>query len=159
MKEQKFHKLTGLMALLTFAVFTLCLLLVLLSGAKVYRRLAADGARQYTCRTAAQYLTTRVRQADSLQVENFAGTDALVFPETVNGRAYLTRVYCYDGNLRELFTAREGTFSPEDGEILFPAQALSLTLEKDCLQVVITLPDEKQQSLILYLPAGKGDAP
>ena len=159
MNERRFHKLTGLMALLTFAVLTLCLLLVLLSGAKVYRRLAADGAQQYACRTAAQYVTTRVRQADTLLVENFAGTEALVFPETVNGRAYLTRIYCYDGHLRELFTAREGDFLPEDGEILFPAQSLSLTLEKQCLQAVITLPEGKQQTLILYLPAGKGDAP
>ena len=159
MKERQFHTLTDLMALLTFALFGTCVLLVLLSGAKIYRQLAEDGQQQYARRTAAGYLTTRVRQADSVSVADFGTTQALVFPETVDGRTYLTRVYCYEGSLRELFTAQSGSFSPEDGEILFPAQSLSLTMDADCLQAVITLPDGTQIPLTWYLHPGKGALP
>ena len=159
MKEKRFHKLTDLMALLTFAVFGTCVLLVLLSGAKVYRQLAEDGQQQYARRTAAGYLTTRVRQAESVSVTDFDGTQALVFPETVDGRTYLTRVYCYEGSLRELFTAQSGSFSPEDGEILFPVQSLSLTMDANCLQAVITLPDGTQVPLTWHLHTGKEDLP
>ena len=151
MKELRSNKITQLMALLTFAVFAVCVLLVLLSGADVYQRLTAEGENQYARRTAAQYLTTRVRQAEDVTVGDFAGLDALEFRETVNGRGYITRVYCYEGDLRELFTPAEGNFLPEDGEKLLQAEDLSLSLEENLLQVQITLPDGSVQTLQLSL--------
>lgn len=156
MKERKFHNLTRLMALLTFAVFAVCVLLVLLSGADVYRRLTEEGEAQYVRRTAVQYITTRIRQAETVEIADFHGLDTLQFRETVNGREYLTRVYCHDGSLRELFTPASGQFLPEDGEKLLNAEALSLSLEEGLLQVVITLPDGSTQTLQLQQ---KGDGP
>ena len=73
-KEQENSKITGLMALLVFAVFAVCVLGVLLTGAGVYKRLVGSGAEDYSRRTAAQYVTTRVRQADragSVGLEDF----------------------------------------------------------------------------------------
>ena len=156
MKERKFQKLTRLMALLTFVVFAVCVLLVLLSGADVYRRLTVTGEAQYARRTAAQYITTRIRQAASVEVSEFSGLDTLQFRETVDGRDYLTRVYCHDGFLWELFTSEDGQFLPEDGEKLLKAEALSLSLEDGLLQIAITLPDGSTQILLLQQ---KGDAP
>lgn len=157
MKELTFQKLTRLMTLLTFAVFAVCVLLVLLSGADVYRRLTEEGESQYARRTAAQYITTRIRQAGSVQVGEFSGLDALEFRETLNGRSYLTRVYCYDGFLRELFTPEDGQFLAEDGETLLNVEALSLSVEDGLLCVQITLPEGSTQTL--YLQQRKGDAP
>ena len=151
MKEQKFQRLTGLMALLVFAVLAFCVMLVLLSGADVYQRLTEEGESQYQRRTAAQYITTRVRQAESVRVEDFGGEEALVFPETVNGRVYLTRVYCYDGYLRELFTAESGTFQPQDGEKLMEAADLEASLSGSALSVRITLPDGSCRDLTLAI--------
>lgn len=159
MKEPKFQKLTDLMALLVFAVFAVCVLLVLLTGADVYQRLSEKGEAQYDRRTAAQYITTRVRQAETVQAEDFEGHDALVFRETVNGRTYLTRVYCHDGYLRELFTPEEGNFSPEDGEKLLEAESLALTMDGQLLCAQITLPDGSTQELALFLRSGEEAAP
>lgn len=156
MKEQTFHKLTRLMALLTFAVFAVCVLLVLLSGADVYRRLAEDRQAQYARRTAAQYITTRIRQGESVEIGEFSGLDTLQFRETLNGRSYITRIYCYDGALRELFTSEDGQFLPEDGEKLLDLEALSLSAEDGLLTVQITLPDGSIQTLYLQQ---KGDRP
>lgn len=155
MKEQKFQKITGLMALLVFGLFAVCTLLVLLSGADVYQRLTQEGQAQYRQRTASQYLTTRVRQAEDVDVGDFAGLDALICGETVNGRGYITRIYCYDGYLRELFTSETGAFHPADGEKLLEAKDLSLRLAEDVLYAQITLPDGSCQELTLYL-MGKG---
>lgn len=154
MKEQKFQKLTGLMALLTFAVFALCVLLVLLSGADVYQRLAEDGERLYDCRTAAQYITTRIRQADTagaVAVEDFEGETALVLRETVEGRTYLTRIYCCEGYLRELFTGEAGAFSPEDGEKLLEAADFAVSRDGQQITAQITLPDGSTRNLTLLL--------
>lgn len=156
MKELRSNKITQLMALLTFSVFAVCVLLVLLSGADVYQRLTKEGECQYDRRTAAQYLTTRVRQGETVTVGEFSGLDTLEFRETVNGQRYITRVYCYNGYLRELFTMEDGSFLPEEGEKLLKAEDLSLSAENGLLTAQITLPDGSVRTLLLSL---KGDAP
>ena len=153
-KEQENSKITGLMALLVFAVFAVCVLGVLLTGAGVYKRLVGSGAEDYSRRTTAQYVTTRVRQAGragSVGVEDFGGQDALVLREEIGGSVYLTRVYCFDGWVRELFTAESGDFSPEDGEKVLEAEELSFAMEGSSLLAQITLPDGTVQELTLYL--------
>lgn len=155
-------KLTDLISLVVFGIFAICILLVLLTGAGVYRNLVARGGEDYQRRTAAQYITTRVHQADThggIAVEDFGGRDALVLREEIRGRTYLTRVYCRDGFLRELFTAGNGSVSPEDGEKILEVRELSLSLEKGMLTARITLPDGSVEDLILYLRSGEVAAP
>lgn len=152
--EPRKSKITGLMSLLVFGVFAVCILAVLLTGADVYKGLVDRGAEDYDRRTAAQYVSTRVRQADaagSVSVEDFSGQPTLVLREEINGTTYLTRVYCYDGYIRELFAAESGSFSPEDGEKLLEAQQLSFSLDGDLLSARITLPDGTAQTVSLYL--------
>ena len=72
------------MVLLLFGVFAVCILSVLLTGADAYRRLSQRDQSGYEHRTASQYLTTRVRQADRLggvRVDTFDGQDTLVLSE------------------------------------------------------------------------------
>lgn len=138
-RQHQFH-ISGLAVLLVLAVFALCLLLVLLTGARVYAGLAEDGGLHHAQRTAAAYLSTRLQQSGRVYTEDFDGTDALVFPETIGGKTYLTRVYCHDGWLRELFTGENGDFSPADGEKLLEMTELSLIMEEELLQLHFTLP-------------------
>lgn len=151
----------GVLALLLFGVFAVCILSVLLTGADAYRRLSARDRDSFDRRTAAQYLTTRVRQGDRaglLWVEEFGGGTALVLAEDIDGERYLTRVYCWDGAVRELFSAADGGFSPEDGEILMAAQRLCFSLEGSLLTVELTAPSGTCQRLTLYLRSGEGAA-
>lgn len=131
--KEKSTKLTDLLALLVFAVFALCVLLVLLSGAKVYRELVSRGEASFESRTAAQYVTTRVRQAEAVTVGDFEGCQALVIPEEIDGEIYITRVYCHDGYIRELFCAENAALSPEDGEKILPAESLHFSITGDLL--------------------------
>lgn len=155
MKKDATHtKLTMLIPLLVLCVFAVCVLGVLLAGAQVYGRLTDRGQQTYNHRTAAQYIATRVRQADragSVAVEDFGGTQALVLREEAAGKTYLTRVYCHDGSLRELFTPESGAFSPDDGEVLLPVDALRLNLEDSILRAELIFTDGTKQTLTLYL--------
>lgn len=154
--------IAGLAALLVLAVFALCILLVLLTGGDAYQRLTQRDQSAYSRRTAAQYITTRVRQADGLgqvTVGDFGGADALILPESIDGEEFVTRVYCYDGSLRELFALAEDEFEPGDGEVLLPAEGLELSLDGRVLTVVITNEDGTEQELALYLRSGEGGAP
>lgn len=134
MKERS-TKITDLLALTVFAVFALCVLLVLLSGARVYRETVRRSEENFMRRTAAQYVTTRVYQAESVRVEEFGGCEALVIPETVDGETYLTRVYCHDGYIRELYCAEKSALSPADGEKVLKADSLQFSVTQDLLTV------------------------
>lgn len=145
--QQKTTKLTGLLALTVFALFAACLLLVLLLGARVYKRQTDDGLHSYARRTVAQYLATRVRQGDvsgAVAVEPFGEETALVLTEQVGGEALCTRIYCREGWLWELYTPASSTPHPQDGQRLLPVKSLTFALEHPRLTARFT--DESGQT-------------
>lgn len=147
--------------LVLLSIFAICVLSVLLMGANAYHRLTTRDQAAYERRTCAQYLATKVRQApvpDAVFVSSFGGEDALVFAENIEGETYLTRIYCCDGWLRELFSAADGIFVPEDGEKVLPAQALCLTLKDGLLSVQITDSSGRPIHLKLSIRGGGGGA-
>ena len=136
-----------------FAFFALCALLVLLSGVKVYRQLVRRGEETFAARTAAQYVTMRVRQAESVTVTDFEGCESLTVSETIDGERWLTRVYCHEGFLRELYCVENAALHPQDGEKILPLENLGFSLEEDLLTVYFP-----QREVLLCLN-GKGEAP
>ena len=147
------------MVLVLFGVFAVCILSVLLTSADAYRRLAERDEKSYDQRVAAQYLATRVRQGDEtgkIFVETFDGVDALVLQEEIDGEVYETRVYCYDGYLRELFAGKGEEFYVGDGEQILRAESMSLVQENRVIMAEITDPDGQVQGLTLYLRSGEG---
>jgi hypothetical protein len=112
----------GLAAIGMFTVFAFTILYVLLGGAKIYQRFTAAYSEAYDARTCMQYIATKVRQApcaDAVCVETFNGESALCIYEVHGEQTSVTRIYAYDGYLRELFSGAQGEFKPLDGvEIL-----------------------------------------
>jgi len=142
------QSITTLAALLLLGVFGVSILSVLLTGAGTYRRLVQRHQLSYDRRTCAQYVAARVRQApspDAVTLSRFGSSDALVIREDVDGTVYLTRVYCHDGWLMELFAAADGDFAPEDGQKLLPADSLTLTQTGTLLQADIAHSGETTQ--------------
>ena len=150
MKEHT-AKLTDLLTVLVFTVFALCVLLVLLTGAGVYRNLVKKGEDSYANRTAAQYVITRVHQAQEVSVASFGGTDALVLREQTEDGIYLTRVYCQGGYLRELYSPEDAALAPGDGEAILPMRSLELSMDSGLLTVTL----EDDTVLKLCLQPGK----
>ena len=156
---EKKRSLTGVAALLVFAVFAVGILATLLGGAGIYERPTHRGAQSYDSRTCTQYLASRVRQASGgIAVESFGGSDALLLEETIGDLAYVTRVYCHDGWLMELFSLKSGSFAPEDGTKLLPVEALTLDLEEGLLTAAISC-GGKTARLKLALRTGEGAQP
>lgn len=137
-------------ALLVLAVFAAGVLSVLLSGASAYQRLTKQDQSSYESRTATQYLATKLRQAespDAVAVATFAGLDALQITTVIEGAAYVTRIYCYDGWLMELFCAEDNAMAPEDGEKILPAAAMQLQQSGGLVTVRLTAEDGTVQTL------------
>lgn len=146
------------MALLLFGVFAACVLMVLLTGADAYRRLTRRDQAAFERRTGIQYIATRVRQSDSLDglaVENFGGVDALVLGA---GEEYVTRIYCYDGELMELYAAADLELTPEDGERIMAVDWLELKLEDGLLKIGCIDEGGSVSQMSLSLRSGEGGA-
>lgn len=147
---KKGSKLTELLALMVLLVFSLCIMVVLLTGTQVYRRLLDKGEREFAGRTGVRYITTRVRQARNVFVEDFKDCSALVFPEEIDGEVYRTLLYWYDGYVYELFCDKPEYLYPEDGERVLESEALRFEIQNDLLVVEIG-----SERLFLNLPVGK----
>ena len=158
-QKTKKHSVDALAALLLFGIFAVCILGVVLTGAKTYRGLTTRDQEAYASRTAVQYLATRVRQApttDAIDVTDFGGSDCLELTEWYGPFAYTTRIYCYDGWLRELFCEADSDFEPDAGEKVLPAQDLSLALQSGLLTMDLTDSYGTQSRLCMALP-GDGE--
>lgn len=156
MKQHK-NLLSGAAALLVLAVFAVGILGTLLGGAGIYRRLTRRDQSAYNSRTLVQYVATRVRQAPgAVTVADFGGCDALVIPQQMGEETYITRVYCFDGWLMELFSSENGVFDPQDGEKLLPAQGLELDLETGLLHARVRDHQGAVHELYLHLPGQEG---
>jgi len=143
-----------ILALLLFAVFAVCILSVLMAGAGAYRHIIDRDDSSHTQRTAAQYVSTKIRQADNpgtVAVEVFQGTQTLTLRQDLGGVVLLTQIYCYDGYLRELFHLEGSGLSPADGEKVLPMEDMSVELKDDLLSILLTASDGQQQRLFLSL--------
>lgn len=161
MRESSRPTVHGLYALLLFGIFALCVLSVLLTAARVYSRVARRDEDACLRRTAVQYLATKVRQAegDAISLASFGGGDALVIPQEIDGQTYLTRIYCWDGSLRELFSAADAGLTPEDGEVILPAQSLTLEETDGLLTVTLTDTGGSPRTLTLSIRGRGGSDP
>ncbi len=158
MRQNEKRHMDGLAALLLFGVFACCVLGVLLTGAGAYRRLTERDQASYERRTCAQYIATRVRQADRLggvSVERFGGVPAL---RLTDEGGYITYVYCCEGYLMELYAAPDAELTPADGEKLLRAAGMEVSLAGGLLEVSVTGADGGVDRLYLSLRCGEGAA-
>lgn len=156
MKRQSIkHRMDGLLMLLLFGVFAVCVLAVLLTGAKAYRGLTQRDQAAFDRRSCVQYIATRVRQGDidgCVAVEPFWGVDCLALTEG----NFTTQVYCYDGWLMELYAGTGADLEPQAGERIMRLDSLELTLEDGLLTARMVSEDGAADTLCLSLRSGEG---
>lgn len=149
-----------ILPLVLFAILAVCGVLVLLTGAEVYGRLTDRGQDAFTNRTVPLYIATKVRQADcagAVSVEQESGTDILRLSEQIDGKGYVTRIYCYEGVVRELFSAEEVPFVPEAGEMIAEADGVFFSMKDGCLTVKTAQEDGGVTEQILTLRSWSGE--
>ncbi len=119
-------------------LFAVCMFMTLAFGSLIYSDVSDVMEQQYTVRTAAGYLTTRVRQGNAdgvLEVGTFDGCEALVLREEYFEEVYVTYIYCWDGYLRELYCLEGEEFHASDGETVAAAEAVHFEIDGGLLRV------------------------
>lgn len=149
-----------------FAVFSICVMSVLLLGTGLYQRQAERDLIGYQKRTVSQYITTRIRQSDRYDacfVGDFGSGspqstgDAFFFTETIGGVPYYTCMYCCDGYLYELFAAAEDSLDKNAGERILEVGSVYFVDNGQNITAIITHADGSVQRITVHLRcAGEG---
>ena len=118
-----------------FAVFSTVMVLL---GARAYQGTVNRTAAHNADRIAPAYLRSMVRAQDEagvLRVEKAGGVQTVTLLSGEEGDAYVTRIYAYDGMLRELYSSMDYAFAPENGEAVCAADEMTAALEDGLLRV------------------------
>jgi hypothetical protein len=119
----------------TVAALALCALFLLLAmgltllGSGVYRGTVAAADENDACRTALSYLANQVRRGDTAGGVVVGALDGVPAVALSEGEDYVTYLYCYDGQLRELYTQRGSGLTPADGLAILPLDELVISLD------------------------------
>lgn len=137
---------------LLFCVFVVSSAVMLLYGLGVYRTIQFQSDESYRRQTAMLYLVNKVQQNDcgGVRVKEFSdGTQALLLDCEIEGEVYTTTLYCYDGQLREMFTPSNITLGVETGIPLVELDQMSVKEEEGYLRVVLKTSDAVEDTVIV----------
>lgn len=127
--------------LLLFAMIILSLLFLVAAGTGLYSALVEEQTRGRQTRAALSYLAARVHAADTAgSVSIGAGPegDALLLREKAGEESYETRIYLYDGALREEYVPADWPMRPESAERIAQLERFALTQERPGLLKAVT---------------------
>jgi len=141
-------------SLLLACVFAVTLLMALVTGAGVYRRVAEQVEESSEKRLGLTYITTKILsydEADRVECGDFGGGGAVYLYEDLDGLTYETILYVHDGWLMELFCEKGWEPDPEAGERIVQAQQLNVTREENLLRLGYTGASGQYDSALLSL--------
>lgn len=107
-------------ALVLFAVFTVCAMLLTVLGARVYGRIAS-GVNEMDAPLILSYVTEKLRSCDASAVSAGENGELQIREQTQNG-VYVTWIYVEEGRLKEVFLPEARQPSAEIGTVVAEAE-------------------------------------
>ncbi len=132
------HSVSGLFVFLLLGAFALFGTAMVLMGVRAYRQTAERSGMHNTARIISSYLRSMVRaddEAQAVRVEEKDGLQVIALVNTYDEEQYVTRIYVWNGSLRESFTEAEEPFEPERGDEVCPAGDMTAALSGHLLVV------------------------
>jgi len=108
----------ALFLLALFGVFLICALFIVLFGAKIYKNTVKNSDESFIERTCFTYITEKIRQNDNSKgvlIEADGDNSLVKLTKDVNGKEYVTYLYCYDGKLMEYTTTSGNSLNKAAG--------------------------------------------
>ncbi len=148
-KIERRHNIDSVFVLLLFAVFAGSILLVLLFGASSYEKLVERDAKAYNDRTGISYIVAKIRHGDernSVQIGSFSDREDVTADDIntlylrieAEGDEYFTKIYYYDGYIREVLCMEEAGLQPEAGNEILEAKGVSFSKDGNLITIKIT---------------------
>lgn len=148
------HAVNGFLTLLIYGIFALFSLLLVVTGARVYKGVVAVGNENTQMRSSFSYVANKVRMstraAGTVCLKEQEGVQVLVLASTLEG--YETRIYYYEGALWEAYQAVDQPFTPELGEKLMDLSMFQIEETQTGHLLLRTIDtDGNERSLHLYI--------
>lgn len=137
------HAISGVFVFLLLGVFAVFSTVMVMMGAKAYRGTVEGSALNNSIRVASSYIRTMLRSDDEvgvLKVEDVDGIRTITM-ENDYGDIYVTRLYVYEGKLREWFAMAEIPFEPGKGETVCDLDSMQAELNDGMLKVIVSRGD------------------
>lgn len=150
-------KSSGLLTLMLFLIFAICIVAVILGSAGIYDRLVQNSAQSEDRRVSAMFVAAKVRQndrIDAIRLEDLEGCDALVLQEELETGHFCTWIYCHEGWLYEILVPESVCPRAGDGEKLIPAEAMEFEMLEGLLSISITDSHGQESSQLIMLRSG-----
>lgn len=141
MIDQKRHSISGTFVFLLLGVFAVFSMLLVVLGAQAYREIIDESGSHTRGRIMQAFVRNAVRaqdEAGAVSIEEYEGMPVLAIRSDIDGESYTQYIYCWQGELRELFTATRYGFAPEDGTPVCEAESFEATLEGGLLTARMT---------------------
>lgn len=151
------HAISGVFVFLLLGIFAVFSTVMVLLSARAYKGAVDRLADHSAARIAPAYLRSMVRaddETDVISVEDAAGVTAVTLRNVYDGEAYVTRIYCCDGTLREWFSEEASQFIPEEGESVCACEAMEAQVLPGLLSVRLKQQDQWSQ-VDIALRAGR----
>ena len=110
-------------------VFTISALTVILLAARIYQSTTDKFSEEIIPPALpVSYLTEKLRQTTGRRnfLDELDGTQAVVLRQKTADASYLTYLYAWDGQLRELYVKEGTTLSPSAGKSILPVKEFSV---------------------------------
>lgn len=123
---------------LLLGLFALLATFLVLLGARVYRGTVQQDTMRGQRRVLDSYVRSMVASGDregAFGTAEEEGISVLYTRIPTDEGAYIRRLYCYDGSLRESFSSEDRPFEPQNGETLCAADHFSAGIEGNILTV------------------------
>ena len=134
------HSVSGVFVFLLLGIFAVFSTVTVVLGARAYKATSEVTVSHNGSRIASAYLRSMVRTGDvegTVVMEEIDGIQTVSLCEAYDGEEFRTRLYVYDGMLRELFTAAELPFEPENGETVCAADEMTAGIRDGLLSIRI----------------------
>ena len=134
------HAISGVFVFLLLGIFAIFSTIMVVMGAKAYRGMVEKADVHNSIRVASSYIRTMLRSNDEagvLRVEDVDGVQTITM-ENDYGDIYVTRIYIYDGKLREWFALADIPFEPANGETVCSLDTMQAELKDGLLHVVVS---------------------
>ena len=118
----------ALFLLALFGVFLISALFIVLFGAKIYKNTVKSSDDSFVQRTCYTYITEKMRQNDNskgIKIDTSDANSTVTLSKTVNGKDYLTYLYCDDGYLKEYTTSAGNTLNKQAGNKIIELDSLN----------------------------------
>ena len=132
------HSMQGVFVFVLLGLFAVMSTLMVLLGAQMYRNTVDRSTANNEDRVLSAYVRSMIRAEDTsgaMEIGEYDGVKALAMREDLDGEAYVTWLYCYEGQMYEWFTSDDGEFRPESGTAICLAQRFEPSLDNGLLTV------------------------